>query len=157
MLVALMFMLSSCGYHLRGSGGSFDLQTSKVFIQSSGAPQLTAQLRRQLGFFDITVVPDPQSAEVIIGARNEQNDSTVLSVDPQTGKATEYGLGYQVHVGITRPDGTVLAETRKLTALRDITFDPDAFIGKVEEEQTLRKEMVRDVADRVLRLLDSVD
>jgi LPS-assembly lipoprotein len=153
-LLALLGV-SACGFHLRGTVPA-DLQFSRVYVRGHSARRVAAELTRQLGYNRVVVAPDAASADVVVELRNERFDERVLSVDPRTGKAREYQIAYRVDLAMRHTDRRPLIKAQTVDLLRDFTFDETAALGKFDEQQVLREEMIEDAAETVLRRLESV-
>jgi len=154
-ITALVFLLSGCGFHLKGSR-PLQLQNAKIFLKSNMARAITTEIQRQLEIHEIPLAATPQEAEAIVTLNNERFDRRVLSVDPRTGKWREFELSYEVDFAIDRPDGAPLAKRGTIQISRDLAFDETAVISKFEEENLLRGEMMKDAAETVLRRLERV-
>ncbi len=155
---ALLFALlcvSACGFHLRGTVPT-DLQFARVYVRAHGARRVAAELARQLSYNRVVVAPDAASADVVVELRNERFDERVLSVDPRTGKAREYQIAYRVDLAVRHTDRRPLIKAQTVDLLRDFTFDETAALGKFDEQQVLREDMIQDAAETVLRRLESV-
>ncbi len=147
--------LCGCGFHLRGTVPA-DLQFSRVYVRAHSARRVAAELTRQLQYNRVVVAPDAASADVVVDLRNERFDERVLSVDPRTGKAREYQIAYRVNLAVRHTDRRPLIKSQTVDLLRDFTFDETAALGKFEEQQLLREDMIEDAAETVLRRLESV-
>ena len=154
-LLLALLCVSACGFHLRGTVPA-DLQFSRVFVRDHRAHRVAAELARQLGYNRVVVAPDAASADVVVELRNERFDERVLSVDPRTGKAREYQIAFRIDLAVRHTDRRPLIKNQTIDLLRDFTFDETAALGKFEEQQVLREEMIQDVAETVLRRLESV-
>jgi len=154
-LVLALMCVSACGFHLRGTV-PVDLQFSRVYVRDHRAHRVAAELTRQLGYSRVVVAPDAASADVVVELRNERFDERVLSVDPRTGKAREYQIAYRVDLGVRHTDRRPLIKDQTVDLLRDYSFDERAALGKFEEQQVLRDEMIEDAAETVLRRLESI-
>ena len=154
-LVLALLCVSACGFHLRGTV-PVDLQFSRVYVRAHGARRVAAELARQLSYNRVVVAPDAASADVLVELRNERFDERVLSVDPRTGKAREYQIAFRVDLAVRHTDRRPLIKNQTIDLLRDFTFDETAALGKFEEQQVLREEMIQDAAETVLRRLESV-
>lgn len=152
----LIVLLAGCGYHLRGSEGTYRLQLSKIYVSSQGAGTLAAALISKLQESGVTVATTPAEAQAVIVVSNEVYDRRVLSVDPDTGKVLEYELGYEAGLTISDPSGRTLLEPQPISLIRDITFDPQAVLGQAEEEQAVLNDMQQDAAQSVLFRLQAV-
>jgi LPS-assembly lipoprotein len=154
-LLLALLCVSACGFHLRGTVPA-DLQFSRVYVRNHGARRVSAELTRQLGYNRVVVAPDAASADVVVELRNERFDERVLSVDPRTGKAREYQIAYRVDLAARHTDRRPLIKAQTVDLLRDFTFDESAALGKFEEQQVLREDMIQDAAETVLRRLESI-
>lgn len=151
----LALAMVGCGFYLRGSKPTA-LQGYKLFVQSQRADPITAEIRTQLGYSGVSLAANPGSADAVVTLSGERSDERVLSVDPRTGKAREYELGYQVDVTVTRSDGTLLSPRQTVDLTRDLTFDETSVLGKFGEEALLREEMRKDAAQTILRRLETI-
>ena len=154
-LVILLIELSACGFQLRGAYLQA-LQNANVYVQSSGANVLAAEVKRQLLDVDVTPVSSKSDADYIITLSNESFDRKVLSVSPTTGKVEEYEVTYAAMLKITSPDESSNARAEPVSARRDYTFDEGSVLGKFKEESVLKKDIIKQVATTVLRRLRAV-
>jgi LPS-assembly lipoprotein len=154
-LLLALLCVSACGFHLRGTV-PVDLQFSRVYVRDHRARRVATELARQLSYSRVVVAPDAASADVVVDLRNERFDERVLSVDPRTGKAREYQIAYRVDLAVRHTDRRPLIKNQTVDLLRDYTFDETAALGKFEEQQVLRDDMIQDAAETVLRRLESI-
>ncbi len=154
-VLAIIMWGNGCGFHLRGSG-PVALRFSGVFVESAGAPQVAAQLQRQLQYNGVALMGKPALAEAVVTLRDERFEKRVLSVDPRTGKVREYLLGYRVDLRVADAKGHSLLAAQSVDLVRDYTFDETAALAKSDEEQLLRQEMIHDAAATVLRRLETI-
>ncbi|MGH8520695.1 MAG: LPS assembly lipoprotein LptE [Gammaproteobacteria bacterium] len=153
--LAIILCGNGCGFHLRGSS-PVALRFSGVFVESAGAPQVAAQLQRQLQYDGVALMGKPALAEAVVTLTDERFEERVLSVDPRTGKVREYELAYGVDLMASDAKGQALLEKQRVHLVRDYTFDETAALGKFDEEQFLRQEMLQDAAALVLRRLETI-
>jgi len=154
-LAVLAITLCGCGFHLRGSS-PVALRFTGMFVEAAGAPQVAAQLRRQLQYNGVVLTPKPARAEAVVTLRDERFEQRVLSVDPRTGKVREYELAYRVDLMVADAKGRSLLAPQSIDLVRDYTFDETAALAKSDEEQLLRQEMIQDAAATVLRRLETI-
>jgi len=151
-LAFLLMGLSACGFQLRGTNLQ-GIQDTKIYVQSSGASVLAAEVKRQLVDAGINPVSSISDAEYIVTLSNESFNTRVLAVSPDTGKAQEYQVSYTAMLRIYTPDDSTTARTEPVSATRDLTFDEGSVLGKVQEESILKKDIAKQVAASVLRRL----
>ena len=73
-------------------------------------------------------------------------------MDAATGKAREFELLYTLDFSVRMKDGTMLVPPKHLVIRRIYVFDPTAVIGATRNVETLRVDMQRDAAERIIRL-----
>ena len=154
-LAFLLMVLSACGFQLRGANLQA-LQNANIFVQSSNANVLTAEVKRQLLDADISPVSSAADADYIVTLSNESFNRKILSVSPATGKVEEYEVTYTAMLKITTLDESSTARTEPVSATRDYTFDEGSVLSKFREESVLKKDITKQVAATVLRRLWAV-
>ncbi|MGH8508413.1 MAG: LPS assembly lipoprotein LptE [Gammaproteobacteria bacterium] len=154
-VLAILLCGYGCGFHLRGSS-PVALRFSGVFVESAGASQVAGQLQRQMQYNGVALMGKAALAEAVVTLRDERFERRVLSVDPRTGKVREYELAYRVDLMVADAKGHSLLAAQSIDLIRDFTFDETAALGKSDEEQLLRQEMVQDAAATVLRRLETI-
>ncbi|MEE8233433.1 MAG: LPS assembly lipoprotein LptE [Gammaproteobacteria bacterium] len=154
-LVFLLLGLSACGFQLRGTNLQA-LQNASIFVQSSNANVLAAEVKRQLLDADVNTVSSAPDAEYIVNLSNESFSRKILSVSPTTGKVEEYEVTYTAMLKITGPDESSTASTKPVSASRDYTFDEGSVLGTFTQESVLKKDIAKQVAATVLRRLRAV-
>jgi LPS-assembly lipoprotein len=154
-LASALASLAGCGFHLRGQSleaGNF----GNVYVQSRGGGTLGAELRLSLEDAGVRSVDKASDADVIVTVADERFVRSVLSVDPNTGKAREYEIVYRATYSARRRDGSAVVGEQQIEIARDYVFDPDAVLGKSREEDVLREEMRRDAVQQILGRLSRV-
>jgi len=155
-LLFLTLAIAGCGYHLRGSGVG-KLNVNKIYLEIQNVQLILPELREQLSIRDVAISPTRDGVNRIVKLNNEQYVRRVLSVDEGTGKVTEYELEYNVGLEILTADGKSLAKPQYLSLIRDITFDPNAAVGKIDEENLVRNDMIRSAANTILLRLQALE
>ena len=151
-LAFLLIGLSACGFQLRGTNLQA-LQNANIFVQSSGANVLAAEVKQQLLDADVTPVTSASDADYIVTLSRESFDRKVLSVSPTTGKVEEYEVSYSSTLNIANQDGSTAARNELVSVSRDYTFDEGSVLSKIDEESVLRKDIAKQAAASVLRRL----
>lgn len=154
-LFLVIFTVTGCGYQLRGSNLE-SLRKSSVYLNYSHNTNLVNEVRRQLEFADVPLANGPNDAGYVLDLRNEHYRRDVLTVSAKTGKVEEYLLTYEVIMSVTDSGGNKIIDSSPVKITRDYTFDEDSVLGKFNEEDQLKLEMSKHVADYVLRRLQTV-
>lgn len=154
-ILVLCLTLGACGFQLRGSNLGA-LQDSRVYVKSSGANALAAEIKNQLRFAEVTLTPEAGQADYVIEVARESFKRSVLSVSTETGKVDEYEITYQALLSINGPGGKPLLQNEPVTGRREYTFDQNAVLGKFDEERRLQEDLTKSAADTVLRRVRAV-
>ena len=151
LLIFTLLLLSSCGFHLRGSV-ELPPALSEVAVKD-GATDIAPELRHALGNAGVRV---SDSATMVLTVRAEKYDKRVLSVD-SIGRALEYGLSYTVRFSLKDKgegkSGAAWIPEEPVTQTRDLRFDATVVLGTAREEAQLKTEMRRDAVSQILRQL----
>ncbi len=155
LIVFLVFAVSACGFHLRGSQqSSFDI--ANIYLSSSNAPQLTRQVMDRMKGAGVTIASSPDSAAYVLTLKQENFEKSVLSVAADTGKVEEFLITYTATMDARTGDGEPLLKDDPITLARDFTFDETSVLGEFSEEQLLREDLVVRASSQVLRRLQAV-
>ena len=147
----LLLSLQSCGFRMRGSV-QLPPEMEMTYIQGAGSATMMQELRRSLTASGATLVTEVDQASAILEIIQAHQDRRVLTVG-STARVREYELSYTVEFGVQRRDGTVLVPVQTLELRRDYVFDENDVLGKGSEEELVRREMEREVAQSLLRRL----
>lgn len=156
-LLLCLLIMAGCGYHLRGSGTGGKLNVNSVYLDLQNITLIREELSEQLIIRDVAINNKPENVDRILRLYNERFDRRVLSVDERTGKVTEYELEYRVELEILSADNKQLAEPQEISMIRDVTYDPNAPIGKFAEETLITEDMIRNAVNTILFRLQAVE
>ncbi len=155
LIIVLLFTLSACGFHLRGSQQKTSVEISKVFVSNISGGSVANEVKLQLVSASARSVESADKAKYILRLEKEFIDRSVLSVSADTGKVEEYQLTLTVFLTLIDSKGKELITGDEIRLSRDYTFDEDAVLGKFEEEKVLRDELVSEAASEIIRRLDA--
>ena len=150
--LALCASLSACGFHLRGKLPIPD--SINVIAVKSEDIELRRILVDALSFSGATVVQSEADALALLDLRKVKYDRKVRTID-ERGKVTGYILEYRVNFAVTSASGDSLRESTVVTR-RDFNFDPDLVLQAEIEEESLRKDMLADLTQQILRQLSTI-
>jgi len=151
LFVFTLLLLTSCGFHLRGS---VVMPPALSDIAVKGATtDIAPDLRLALKNAGVRVT---DSATMVLQLRAEQYGNRVLSVDT-LGRAQEYGLSYTIRFSLKDTgegkNGVVWISDSAVTQIRDLRFDAAAVLGTANEQTQLNAEMRHDAVLQILRQL----
>ncbi len=146
--LALAFAIAGgCGYQLRGTAS---LPPELGAVHVTGPRDVRAAVVRLLDGAGVPVEPARGPAGIVLRLEDERLDRRVLSVDPDTGKESEFEIAYHVTFRVTGPEGEELVPAQTVSLLRDYVFDTRAVLGKIREQEEAHAEMRRDAAARIV-------
>ena len=152
LFLASLFLLSSCGFHLRGPVDLPPELLEMAVVDTAPATDIAFDLRDALKRKGVQV---RSAAPVMLQLRGESFSKRVLSVD-SSGRAQEYGLGYTVRFSLQGKGGAIWLPVESIIVTRDLRFDATAVLGTANDEALLYAEMRRDAVLRILRRLQHV-
>ena len=156
LVILLLFSLSACGYHLRGSSPKKTrAEVAKVFVADKRASTVALKVREQLSIAGAKPAKEIEKARYVLNLERERFEQTVLSVSAATGKVEEYQLSLSLFISLREAGGAELVAREEIRFTKDYTFDEDAVLGTFEEEEALNKELVDLAADEIIRRLNT--
>ena len=150
-LLTLVIMTVSCGYHLR-QPIELPQQFKTLYVQgASGA--LQKEIKKAIRTSSAELVYTPEEAGMVLNIIEENLRQNVLSLG-STGKATEYELYYLLTYEFLDAEGGTVMSQETIEFSRDYFDDQsgDTVLGKAAEADAIREEMykqaVRNLFDR---------
>lgn len=151
-LAAAAALASGCGFHLRGKIPlSEQLEVIAVTIPDR---QVKDEMVSALEAGGAQVVADPASARALLDMYEVNFDRKVRTIDTR-GKVTGYILRYDIRYRVVNAEGEELRDAR-MALQRDYNFDPEQILQAEEEEESLREDMVKELAQRIMRQLVTI-
>jgi LPS-assembly lipoprotein len=152
-LLAIVVLLASCGFQLRGST---ELPFRTLWVGFSDASPLGTEFRRYIrGGTSTSLVTDPAAAEAKLQVLSEARTKEILSVDG-TGQVREYTLYYVFVFKVDDGKGRDYIAPTRITLKRDISVDNNTILAKQAEEDLLYRDMQSDLVQQLLRRLAAV-
>ena len=115
---------------------------------------LADDLRRRIGA-QVTVVEDPNQAEVVLHALADQRQKSVVA-STATAQVRELQLRVRFEFRVATPAGRELMPKVQLLLSRDMSYSETAALAKEQEEAELFRDMHADVVTQVMRRLASI-
>lgn len=147
-------LLAGCGFQLRGTTA---LAPGMQRVHVAAKDELTAfvvELSRALERAGAERAASAGQADAVVRVRSEKTGRRVLSVSARN-TPQEFEIYYEVEYSIER-GGAEIVPLQRLELTRNISFDERRLLAKDREEEILRDAMARDLADLVLRRLESL-
>lgn len=147
-------LLTGCGFHLRGSGGTgLPEGTPIVYDASNPDGEFARVLKRKLEGAGVAF----KSAEQAAGARRlhvlaERTNKRELTINPQ-GRVSEYEVILSVDFTVAAP-GAEAGLPQTLSASRAYTYDRNNVLAVNEQEAFLLADLRQNLADQLMRRLE---
>ncbi|SDM21550.1 LPS-assembly lipoprotein [Janthinobacterium sp. OK676] len=157
--LGLTVLLSACGFHLRGSNGSFMLPFATMYIGLPDSSPLAIGLKRYIraiGSTEVVNTKDGADAVLEVLSDPERNRTkTILSLNT-SGRVQEYQLGYSINFRVVDKAGNQLLAPTAISLVRPITFDDRQVLAKETEEAALYRDMRNDLVQQIMRRLAAI-
>ena len=141
--LALLLMLSACGYKMRGS---LDLPDNLRSVYLSGAtPNLQSEVGSLLRASQAKVVQTSGDAGIVVKVLKEDLSNRVLSIGA-TGKSTESELNYYLRFQFYDNKDQPLMDEQTIELAREYFNDQTAVLAKSTEDTTIRGEIYKQAA-----------
>ena len=152
LILLLVTTIAACGFQLRGSQRALNKSFSSVNLIANGKDfSFYNAVKRGLADSGISVNEGSINHLEIIGTQNQRRTASYSS----RAKSAEFELIKTVVFQFSREDQRLIAPM-KLEARRSYLYRETAAVGKAEEENLLREEMDKDLAQRILLAMQRV-
>lgn len=148
LLVFMTITLMACGFHLRGTA---DLAFKKLYIKG-GSISISKDLISTLKTNGVTVVKEPEDAEVSLELMGEGNEKRILSIGG-AGTVREFELFYRVRFRLKDSSEELWGATQMIENRRDFSYLDTELLAKSYEEAQLYEDMRRDTTRELMRRL----
>lgn len=154
-LMSLLFLVASCGFHLRGS---FSIPTALQILRLAPNQPLDPfqrPLRQALKSNSVQIVDDSDPnvcnvTSLIILSQSFFEKTVGYGSDGQVNRVI---IQFTVHYQITDPQGKVIIPSTAVQVERSLTVIPNAVLGTDYERAYVTKELYSDAASQLLRQL----
>jgi len=145
---------SACGFHLQGHT-PLPAAVKTPYVQAPDRQSSFVQsLRHALLSNGAQLADARDESSAVVQIIRENYQKRVLSVSA-TNQANEYEVTYTITFRVSAGDKDLLPP-EDISATRTYSFDERLLLAKGHEEDLLRADMARDLADRVMRRLASL-
>ncbi len=148
-------LLSACGFHLRKEAHLPPaMQRVHLDIADASSP-LARALAKALPRSGAELVDRAGTGVAVMKIGTNAFSTDVLTVGGNA-RASEYSLRYHVEFEVNDAAGQALLPRQTIELSRDFTFDASQALGVAAETDLLRKELLRDMVDAILRRLQAM-
>lgn len=149
-IVLVLFLVSSCGFRLRGA---IDLppEMKNIWIEGiSLQGPFVNSFRTSLESAGGSISHDRNTAGMILNVLEERMERREISLD-ESGKAIEFELTYTLKYELLNPGRNIIVPEQTIVVVRDYLNVQVNVIGKSQEEDLIRKEMYNDAVRTLVR------
>ena len=150
-IMLLTFALAACGFQLRGTA---DLAFKNVYIQG-GKLSVTRDLERTLKTNGVQIAAKSEDAELLLELVSERSQKRIMSLSGG-GLVREFELIYLLNFRIREASNPIWGPVQTIRNRRDFSYNDNALLGKVEEEERLNADMRQDAIREMLRRLTAI-
>ena len=155
-LLLLLLLLGGCGFQLRGTGPAttpLPADLSPLQLRGLVASDPTrAELAMLLRSSGVTLASGGATAASVLQLSDRQSRRRVIAVDSD-GKVLEYELFESLQFELRDGAGNSRLQAQRVAIERSHLNPGVQVLGKESEEQTLRREMRRDLAGQIVNRL----
>jgi len=147
-------LLAGCGFHLQGRT-PLPAVVRQPFVEAPDRQSDFVQyLRHALLSNGAKITAERDQASAVVSILRDSVSRRVLSVSA-TNQPNQYEVTYTVGFTVSAA-GKELLPPQEVSATRTYSFDERILLAKNHEEEILRQDMARDLADMVMRRLASL-
>ncbi|HEY0490340.1 MAG TPA: LPS assembly lipoprotein LptE [Telluria sp.] len=154
-LIVLAASLTACGFHLRGSNGTFTMPFQSIYLAFPDTSPLGVELKRNLRGGDTKIAEAPEQAQARFDVVSESRGKSILSLNSQ-GRVREYLLTYTLVFRVRDAAGAEMLGPTEISLKRSITFNETEVLAKESEEALLYREMQSDLVQQIMRRLAAI-
>lgn len=145
----LVFLLTACGFHLRGMSNVPSWLNNVAIISENNDKQFVSILQSRLEGSKIDINPDPSHAQywLIINEVNLQQQ--IISVGAST-NPRQYTLTLTVAFALQTRAGQIITTSSRINISRELILNNDRILGSKDEESILIGEMKQDAVTQII-------
>jgi LPS-assembly lipoprotein len=152
--VSAALLLSACGFHLQGHTALPAVVKTPYLEAQDRQSTFVQSLRQALRSNGAQLATARDQSSAVVQVIKENYKKRVLSVSA-TNQPNEYEITYTITFAVSAGDKELLPQ-EDISVTRTYSFDERLLLAKGHEEDLLRADMSRDLADRVMRRLASL-
>lgn len=146
----IISLISSCGFHLRGKGGTFQFPYKKVYLDCQSAI-ICDGLRQTIKNEELAIlVNHRESSEAIIWVGNEQTSRDTYNFN-SVGQIASYILTYQITVQVYNPKGDQIGGDMVVKNQMIMAYNNSLILSAQQQEDTTWGDIHENVINGIVR------
>lgn len=155
LVMTLAVTLTACGFQPRGQAGGIGALSEPITIRGARVNSpLYRELRREITAAGSSLAAKAADDTAVLRLSKRSSDRRVLSVDDRN-KSVEFELEESVRFSLQGRDGTEQLAPQTVRVVRILFRPRETVLSADREEELLRADMRRDLAQRIVRRLAS--
>jgi len=154
LIVLILFLLTSCGFHLRGELPLAPALHELYLKTSDPYGQLARNLRQFLKMSGVRLSATPEGAKTVLTILSETETDNLVSVDV-TQLTRQYNLVLTVTYQIESPTGEVLVGPQAVAESRSLPIQSNQILAGSNEQYTLYQQMRQAIVYDIVSRLSS--
>jgi len=154
-VLLLAITVTSCGWHLRGSGQKVNNISSVHISGVDKKHDFYRALSRTLEASKVIISDSHTEAQYRIVLTNLRSDRRTATVS-SSARVSEYQLTELVDVLIFAADGRQVLPRTTMRTERFFDYDENDVQSKSEESKLLKREMTNDLVNKIIRRLNAI-
>jgi LPS-assembly lipoprotein len=134
--ILLLFVITSCGFHMRGMT---EISFKTISLEGKEL-SFSKNLKKILNTNKVAIVSPTENPELRVELLSEETEKRILSLSGQ-GLVREFEIFYRVRYRIKTSDSEIWSQENVIETRRDFTYSDSNLIGKEEEERQLNEAM----------------
>jgi LPS-assembly lipoprotein len=152
-LILFVFLLSACGFHLRGHNlNEKNFPFTSLYLKFAVPSALISDLKNSLELYQIKIAATAADADLTLDIVSESSNKQILALSG-AGQVLEFQLNYRVSLRAYDKQMQEWLPADEITLQRSQTFDPAQVLAKEQEEALLYRDMRSDAVQQIIRRL----
>ena len=153
-ILVILFLLTACGFKLRGQISSLPFKS--LYVSAPEGHTIGMDLERALGTSSTTkVVTHAEEAEATLEVVSAVSERTILSLSGG-GRVRDFNLIYRVVYRLVDKQGVEIVPNTEIAITRVLPFLDAQILAKEAEERLLQKDMQADAIQQILWRLSAI-
>lgn len=153
LMLLMAVIISGCGFQLRGDIVLPALY-ERVQIVDKGYSDVGKSLSKALENVGSKIVSSPEAATAVVTVLSRGTQRRALNVGGK--QVREYELQLDITFVVQNREGKQLSDAQTVSVVRNFQNDPNDVLGKDNEEQIIRKEMMQPAIIQMLRRMKAI-
>lgn len=148
-------LLAACGFQLRGEARLPAFMDRTFLAVADDSTVFVRELRLLLEANGVTIVDEPGPDAATLRIDSQSIWRQALSVTGQA-RVREYLIVFDVNWRLENAEGEMALEPSSIRLTRDYSFDESEILAAQREEEFLRDDLGRAMAEQLVRRLESL-